>query len=548
MKTRLTPQAIEEYTTKGYWSHLTVGDRLDQRIREHPHKVAVVDSWKETTYGELGRVVERLALGFLGMGVRPGDRVASQLPNRMEALAVLFALARIGAVFVPIVPYYRKAEVEYILHHSEAAAVVIPSIFADFDHGAMIWELRPRLPFLKHIIAMGSPEQPGFSSLDNIIHSPLEERFPADYLERFKPQANDVFLLNYSSGSEAAPKAPMITHNIASLAIWRTQHLGMSESDVVLNLAPLYHGFGVLMAGFGACMSHGATLLMMDKFESHEALRLVEQRKVTLISAVPPQIVSLLGCPDLHRYHLTSLRVIVTSGTSPSPAAIPEVRARMGCPFINIWGMSEGGSSMPRLNDPPDVLAKTVGRPVHPAVEVGIFDEDRQRKMPPEKIGEVALRGPTVFVGYYKDAQRTEECFNQEGWYFTGDLGWFGQDGNLRLVGRMKDMINRGGEKISPREIEDLLLTHPKIQDAVLVGMPDPRLGERACAYVIPRPGQSVTLEEITTFLKGKDIAIFKLPERLEVRREFPMTPSGKVRKSLLREDINGKLREGERP
>lgn len=537
MQTRLTPELIREYTDKGYWKNLTVAERFDLAAQAHPDKVAVVDSQKRTTFRELAAMSRRLALGLLEMGVRPADRVAAQLPNRAEALAAVLAVSRMGVVLAPAVHYYRAAEMEYILNHSEAVAAIIPGTLEGFDYVEMMTGIRPRLPRLRHVLVLDRDPPPGTVSLARMLETPLEGRYPSDYLASFCPDPNEVAVLNYSSGTEAAPKAPMWTHNMLLLSHWRTEALGMTPGDVVLNLAPLYHGFALALAAMGASFYHGVTLVLMDRFAPEEALALVERERANVVLAVPPQVASILAL-DRSRYDLSSVRTFATGGAAASSEIVRQLRARAGCACIALWGSTEGGSLMCRIEDPPEVMATTVGRPVHPSVEFRALAEDRVTQVPQGETGELALRGPTVFAGYFKDPERTAAVFNQDGFCLTGDLAYVGPNGNWRMVGRRKEIINRGGEKISPLEVEEAVLAHPAVASVAVVAMPDRRLGERACAYVVPRQGADLTLEALATFLRERGLATFKLPERLEVVDSLPMTASGKVRRSALRELI----------
>lgn len=541
MKTRLTPEIIQAYTSQGYWGLETMADRFDKTVEAHPDKTAIVDAVGRTTFRQLSLMAQRLALGLIDAGVRPGDRVASQLPNRAEAMAAIIALARIGAILVPAVPYYRAAEMEYILSHSEATAAIVPANFQGFDYPEMMAGLRSRLPALRHLVVAGGEAPEGAISMDRILASPLEERYPAGYLDQFRADPNQPLILNYSSGSESAPKAAMMTHNIFLLGTWRTAPLGVTDRDVVLTLAPLHHGFGYVIGGLAPCVCHGATLVFMDRVIPEDALALVQRERVNVIVAVPPQVVSLLGAGPSH-YDLSSLRVVTTAGAAANPDVIRQLKIEAGCTYINMWGTTEGGSLMARPDDPPEVIATTLGRPAHPAMEFRILADDDLTELPPGEIGKIAMRGPTVFAGYFKDPERTRRAFNRDGFYVTGDLAYIGSDGNFRMVGRKNELINRGGEKISPLEVEEAILAHPGVAAIAVVAMPDPRLGERACAYVVPRPGAQVSLSDLASFLRGRGLAAFKLPERLEVVESLPMTPSGKVRKNLLRDELKLKL------
>ncbi|MDO8690891.1 MAG: AMP-binding protein, partial [Dehalococcoidia bacterium] len=487
MKTCLTPELIREYTEKGYWGNLTVAERFDLTAEARPDKTAVVDSQRRTSFRELAAMSRRIALALLELGVRPGDCVGAQLPDRVEAMAVALALSRIGAILAPAVHYYRAAEMEYILGHMGAVEAIIPGSFEGFDYVGMMAVIRPRLPGLRHVLVMDGEAPSGTTSLARMMES-IEDRYPPDYLEVFRPDANGVAVLNFSSGSEAAPKAPMWTHNMLLLGRWRTELLGVTADSVVLNLAPLYHGLGLVLGAIAPCIHHGATLVLMDRFVPEDAMALAERERANVVLAVPPQVASILAL-NLSRYDLSSIQAFATGGAAAGVELKRQIRARVGCELLALWGSTEGGSLMARLDDPPEVIDGTVGRPVHPAVEFRALADDQVTEVPVGEIGELAIRGPTVFAGYFKDPQRTAAIFNRDGFCLTGDLAYLGQDGNWRIVGRRKEIINRGGEKISPLEVEEAIQAHPGVAAAAVVAMPDQRLGERACAYVVPRDG-----------------------------------------------------------
>ncbi|MDP2663133.1 MAG: AMP-binding protein, partial [Dehalococcoidia bacterium] len=406
-----------------------------------------------------------------------------------------------------------------------------------------IASIRPRLPGLRHILVLDDEVPTGAVSLAQMLETPIEARYAPDYLASFRPDPNEVMLLNYSSGTEAAPKAPMWTHNMFLPSHWRTEILGVTDDDVVLNLAPLYHGFALVMAGIASSFHHGATLVLMDRFVAEDAVALAERERAQVVLAVPPQVASILAL-DLSRYDLSSIRAFATGGAAAGVELKRQLRARVGCELLALWGSTEGGSLMAHLDDPPEVIDGTVGRPVHPAVEFRVLADDQVTEVPVGEIGELAIRGPTVFAGYFKDPQRTAAIFNRDGFCLTGDLAYLGQDGNWRIVGRRKEIINRGGEKISPLEVEEAIQAHPGVAAAAVVAMPDQRLGERACAYVVPRVGVELSLGDIVSFLRSRGLATFKLPEHLEIVDSLPATGSGKVRRNTLREAIARKLRE----
>ncbi|MDP2936664.1 MAG: AMP-binding protein [Dehalococcoidia bacterium] len=544
IETRYTPEIIEEFTRKGYWSDKIIPDRLDERARLTPDKEAVVDSYRRVTYAQMARMVDRMALGFLELGIRKGERVTIQFPNRVEGLCLFYALGKIGAIVCPVVPYYRGAEVGYILESSESVAYIAPREFGGFDYAQMIEELRPRLPKFKHLIVAGGPVPAGAVSLDQILETPLESKYPPDYLRQFRPDANDVLAFVYTSGTESSPKGPIWTHNGCHNSRWFNEAWKINENETVLNLAPIFHALGLTEAGYVTPMVIGARMVMMDVFSPEEALRLIHQEKANVLLGVPPQLISILNHPGLGKWDLSSLRLATASGGPTPGEVIRQLREKIGCNFIAFWGMTECVVGMiTRLDDPVEVPCNSIGRPASDAVEIRVYSEDHSRVLGPGEPGEMAVRGPMVFGGYYKDPERTKQVFNEEGWFLTGDSVMMREDGNICFVGRKKDIINRGGEKISPREVEELLFTFPKVMNVAVVGMPDQRLGEKSCAYIIPKPGETITFDEVVNFLKEKRIANFKLPERVEIVDALPMTASGKIKKNVLRDDVVSKMK-----
>lgn len=553
IETRLTPALIAEYVSKGYWTDVTVGERFDRIVQTFPQKTAILDTQRSITYADFGRLVDRLSVGLHKLGIRRGDRVTAQLPNRVEALAAYFAVAKIGAVLCPVVPYYRGAEVRYILEHSESIAFILPDTFGGFDYVRMLQEIRPGLPDLRHVIIVGEAIPPGAIAFQELTAeqsgasstlAPAET--PARQPAALKPDANDPLVLMFTSGTEAAPKAPIWTHNTIHNCMSYNAGFGFTEKDTLLCLAPAYHAFG-LAVGCNVILSEiGATCVWMDSFDPEEALRLIERERITVALGVPPQLMALLNHPSLKKYDLSSLRIFIT-GAAPMPSeGIKRLRAEVGCSFITLWGASESvAGPITRADDPPELAATTVGRAGSPAVELAVFDEKRENILPTGQPGEMAVRGPFVHVGYFRDPELTKRCFHPDGWFFTGDSVVIDERGYVSFVSRIKDIINRGGEKISPREVEEHLYAHPKVLAVAVVGMPDPRLGERNCVYIVPRPGQTVTLEEIVSFLLDRGLAKVKLPERLELVESLPLTASGKVRKIALRQDVARKLEQG---
>jgi 2,3-dihydroxybenzoate-AMP ligase len=536
-------ELAQEYLAKGYWKGITVSRALDQAVERYPDRLALVQGEWRLTYQQMGLLAERLALGFWERGLGPGDVVTVQMPNWVEFVLVHYALAKLGAITLPVIPLYRRKEMGHILGFSRSVAYVLPSDFGGFDYLSMLKELRPGLPHLKEVFVVGERVPEGAHSIQAMLVQEREGEggYPPGYLSRPRSDHRDVACMVVTGGTTGQPKGVPRTHNelISHCYNW-TKVLGATPESAFLVPIPVTHVFG-LVEGVYIPLCNGAKLVLMDRFEPQDALRLIQREGVTLALLVPALIVTLLNFPRLEEYDTSTLKVIVTGGGPCPQEVITQAKARLGCDLISEYGMSEGPLSTTVLGDPPEVVSTSVGTPHCEGAEFKIVDEQR-REVAPGQAGELAFRGPTLFAGYFEQPQETAEAFDQEGWFYTGDLCFQDQHGNLHIVGRKKDTIKRGGETIIPREIEELLYTHPKVLHAAVIGMPDQRLGERVCAYVVPRGGEVLTLHEIVSFLRAKGIATFKLPERLELVQELPITPPSKIQKNVLREDILRKL------
>ena len=541
IETIVTPEMIEEYTTKGFWGEMTVRDHFQQRVKETPHRVAVIDRESRITYRELDEMSNRLAFRFLELGVKKEDIVCIQLPNCIEFVSTFFGLIKIGAIVVSFPMPFRKKEVGYILDLTQAPAIVIPSEFKGFDYLKMVRELSIDLPKLQHIIMSGDTVPSGINSLKEMLESKVEERYAPDHLQKIDIDANDIPLIFITAGTEAEPKAPMWTHNTVNAIVPSLREaFGLTEHSIAFCAVPICSGFGGFFGCFMILALAGHTLVLLDTFDPRETLEWVEKENVTHLLAVSAQVIPMLNLSNLNEYDLGSLRCWISFG-APVPAAVArEAHSKMGCKVLSGYGSTEAVAIVPRWDDPLEVVTETVGRPI-PQCEIRILDDDGQ-DVPFGEAGELCARGATPFVGYYGRPDLTKKSRNKEGWLFTGDRALIGDDGNVRIVGRKKDMILRGGMNISAEEIEELLFTHPKVLNTSVVAMPDQRMGEKVCAYIIPKEGDMISLKEVVSFLKEKDLAIYKLPERVELVDDLPITPAGKVQKRLLRADVAGKL------
>jgi non-ribosomal peptide synthetase component E (peptide arylation enzyme) len=526
-QTRLTPELIERYTRSGHWGTETFYHIFAQRAEAHPDREAIIDPRQRVTYGELLAGVDRLAAAFQHLGIGPGDVVTIQLPNWVEFAFVFFALERVGAVANQIGPDFRSREVEYILRFSESRAFVCPATFRHFDYVPMIRELRPKLPDLKVVCVLGGGRDPDTVSLDEMLYS----RSPLPPLVPQPMGANDVMRLAFTSGTTGDPKGVAHSFN-TTLSACRILNSTMevTERDVFLVYLPLGLNWGYLTL-LQAVMV-GARGVLLDRFDARTALELIERERITYMPSAPASLIAMLNDPALGYFDLTSLRVVITGGASCPIETIRAFQVRIPGRLIELYGMLETGfHTFTRLTDDPEVVVGTIGRSA-PGMGLRLIDA-HERDVPPGAEGEIAAEGPSVHLGYHNNPTANAELFTADGWFRTGDLGQLDAAGNVKIVGRLKEMINRGGKKFFPREIEELLYTHPKILHAAIVGVPDPRLGERNCLCVIPREGASLSLAEVVDFLRDS-IAVYKLPEEMEIFDDFPFTPTGKIQRHVL--------------
>jgi len=535
----IIPEARREAATAaGLWGDRLIIDGLDELATARPDDIATVCHQVETgsdralTYGEIRRMSERAAAGLLRLGVRPGDAVAAQLPGWWHYFVLYPACARIGAAFNPLMPIFRQRELRFMLGFPKTKVLIVPSSFRGFDYPAMIDSIRSDLPDLQHVIVAGSDGPEGFEDL--LLDPALDSDIPS--LASYRPASNDVTELMYTSGTTGEPKGVMHTPNtlLANTALaWEL--FGLSLRDTVFMGSPLAHQTGFLYA----CMmtlSRGVKSVVQDIWEGPAAARLIEREGCTVTVASTPFLTDLVREAGRGEADISSLRLFLCAG-----APIPRVLLRQatetlpGLYVMSAWGMTENGvvtATYP--GDPEEKVFETDGRAI-PHQQVRVVN-DNGNVVPPGTEGRLQARGPTHFVGYFQrpDAWQVDE----EMWFETGDNARMDADGYIRITGRSKDIIIRGGENVPVVEVENLLYRHPDIVDAAVVGVPDPRLGERGCAVVTLREGAAMDLGGLMTWLSDQELAKNYLPERLEVIDEFPRTPSGKIQKFRLREQF----------
>jgi fatty-acyl-CoA synthase len=511
----------------------TIGDGLDRTAARRPDGEALVEvaTGRRWTYAEFVAQVDALAFGLLGAGVRTGDRVGIWAPNVAEWVFVQYATAKIGAVLVNINPAYRTHELEYVLNQAGVSVLVAARSFKTSDYAGMIEEVRPRCAVLRQVVLLGSAEWDALASASG----------DRDELARVQASLSpdDPINIQYTSGTTGFPKGATLSHhNIVNNGFFVGSLCGYTEDDRVCIPVPFYHCFGMVMGNLG-CTTHGATMVIpAPAFDPATTLRAVAQERCTSLYGVPTMFIAELGVADFDSYDLSSLRTGIMAG-SPCPVEVmKQVVDRMGMTEVTIcYGMTETSpvSTQTRADDTLDRRVATVGR-VHPHVEVKVVDPATGRTLPRGEPGELCTRGYSVMLGYWDEPEKTAETIDAARWMHTGDLAVMDSGGYVNITGRIKDIVVRGGENISPREVEEFLYTHPDVRDVQVVGVPDVRYGEELCAWVILRDGVSgLTPEAVREFAGGR-LAAYKIPRYVLVVDEFPMTVTGKVRKVEMRE------------
>lgn len=525
----------ERYRARGYWAGETIGDAFDRSVRQNAGRLAVVDGPRRITYEALGELVDRMTAALAARALGNGARVVFQLPNILEFVVGYFAALRIGAIPVTCLPAHRHTEIGYLARFTEAAAWFIPSELRGFDYVAMAEELRGSLPALREVFVVGDRAGDKMTRVGDVLERPAVERSS----ERFRPRAEDVAVFQLSGGTTGLPKVIPRTHDDY---LFNTRHFAATTSfdrDAVLLVSiPVAHNFPLACPGIQGALLLGARVVLTPSPEPETVFSLIERERVTWIPAVPASVITWLAHPRRTRYDLSSIRTLAVGGSRLNPEPARAVLDALGPVLTQVYGMAEGLLCCTRHDDPIEVIVETQGRPMSPGDEIRIVD-DGGNAVPDGEIGELECRGPYTIRGYYRADDHNRTAFSADGFYRTGDLVRRHPSGNLVVEGRHKDTINRGGEKISSEEVENLILAHPAVLNVAVVAMPDPVLGERMCACVIPRPGATLTLDELTRFLiHDRRVAKFKLPERLELRDDFPTTAVGKVSKKDFREQV----------
>lgn len=539
--TRYTPQMIEQYLQSGEWTRETLSELWDRNAERYPDREALVDSQTRLTWGTAKKWIDRLALGLLEAGLKKDDMVVLQLPNCVELMVLIVACEKAGLLSLPVLRTFRHNEMQYIIEHVHAAAVVIPSEFRGFDYYTMIKDIQQNVDTLKHIFFCGNQTPAGYRTITEMVAKPWEERYPRDFLADKTCPATEVSLVVSTSGTTGFPKFveyPISARFCSAKGRVRKYHYTAEDTFGIFGA-----GIGTAISAYFAAPLAGSKIVMMEHFDAEAALKLVQDERISVIGSAPAILIMMVRHPDFDKYDLSSLRLVESGGAPLSYEDGREIEEKMGCTVVQRYGSMDAGMGFEGIpEDPIDLRLRYPGRPFA-GTEIKLVDGSGREVLPGE-VGRIMLRGPSGSSGYYLDPESTRQKWSADGWHDMGDLGRIDKQGYLSIVGREKDIIIRGGQNIYPIEIENILAEHPKVVEAAIVAMPDQVMGEKACAYVVVKPGQSFTFEDMVAYLDGREVAKYKLPERLELIEQLPLLPGvSKVDKKALVKDIADKLK-----
>lgn len=538
-------ELAHRYRRSGCWRGVTLGAALrDWAGRKRADSIALVSGDRRWSYRELDAEVDRLAIGFRRLGLVGGDRVVVHLPNVPEFLFTTFALFRIGALPIFALPAHREHEIGYFCDHADAVAYVGDGASRGFDPGRLASRVGSADQRLAHIVVLGGerPLADGQVDLASLRATDVSEQEAREEVDRAAPDPTDVALFLLSGGTTGLPKLIPRTHDDYLYNVERSSEVAGFDTDTVYLVAlPIAHNFPYGCPGALGTWSAGGRVVLTTDPSPDAAFPLVARENVTVTALVPALVLRWVEAAERTEHDLRSLDVVEVGGAKLVPELARRIRPGLGCDVQQVFGMAEGLLNFTRRDDPDEVKLTTQGRPISPEDQIAVVDA-LGNPVDEGAAGELITQGPYTLRGYYRAPEHNERAFTPDGWYRTGDVVRLDRAGNLIVEGRAKDLINRGGEKISAEEVEDLLLGHPNVRNVAAVAMPDPDLGERTCVYVIPRDGDGPTLDDLLTYLDGRGVAKYKWPERLEIVPELPTTNVGKIDKSALRDDVLQRL------
>jgi acyl-CoA synthetase (AMP-forming)/AMP-acid ligase II len=527
----LVSSRVERFMSSGEWQLTTSNDVLEQHAFETPDRIALVDGRRRVSYREYYDAVRALAAAFVELGVTRSDVIAIQLPNWVDFAIVVGAAVYAGIPFCQVHQAFRSKEVALVLKFTGASVMVVAEQFGGFDYLRMVEDLRGDAPALKTIAVVGDGVADRFFDVRAAMNRRSISPKIEEALRRRRPLGNDLARFAFTSGTTGDPKAVMHSHN-TTLATVRShvRDQAVKSASAFLLFLPVGLNWGISTTL--QALVAGAKIVFMERFDAARALALIEEERITHIVTAPTSLIALIDAPELKDRDVSSLEVVITGGASCPVDVLRRARERLPARITEMYGMLESGAqARTRLDDDPIEVAGTVGRPCN-GTEIRILDRDGN-EVPQGSVGEVTCFGPAIMIGYYNNPAANAQAFTADGWFRTGDLGFFDASGRLTISGRKKEMIIRGGANVYPREIEEALFGHPDIVDAAVVGVAHPRLGETVVACVVPRENATLTFEDVTAYLAPR-IAKYKLPERLVLLDQLPRNATGKIQRSEL--------------
>lgn len=531
----------EKYNRLRWWAGLTLGDLLEKAADIYPSKEALVDDKSRLTYSQVRAIVHRLAISLMELGIKTMDRVLVQLPNWNEFVYSYFALQKIGAIPVLLIDRYRPYEINHLFRLTGATSWIVPEKYRKTDYLPIIKDVLKNSPKAKHVILARGGRHRGLLNLETMIEqTKLKERDLVRLAKR-RPDPMQVAHMGPTGGTTGLPKVVPRTHNSLICGIeYAARAWEMDIHDTCLLAGPIGHDLMFTKGLCGSFFTLGKTVFL-DSTDPTDICRTIQQEKVTAIVWVPTLAKRLIDFEGLKDYDLSSLKKMHCGGGVSQPEIIKGVWEKLGCTFFNAYGGTEGQTTITHSEDNPQTILHTVGRPTCPYDTYKVVDR-KGKELPPNTPGELIIKGPGIFTGYYKAPKENKMALNKEGFFSTGDVVKIDEAGNVTITGRIKEMINRGGESISATEIEGLVMGHPGVAIVAVIPMPDPVMGERVCAYIQPKPGANLNFDKIISYLKERKASVLQFPERIEFIVDMPLTKAEKVDKKTLTEDIKKKI------
>lgn len=535
------PEDAERYNRRRWWLGLTWGDIIDRAADLYPDKVGIADDTHRFTWGQARDRVDRLARGFIDIGIEARSFVLLQIPNWHEYILAFYALEKIGAIPVLLIARHGLAEIKHICGLTNPVAWIGPAKYRNTDFLSILQEVQAHYPGLERLISVRSPSSAPFTSLESLMEREELNLFERQDLEERRPDPMEVSMILLTGGTTGLPKAVPRTHNdyIASVE-YHSKAWEVTSEDCVLTVAPVSHA-QAMHNGVGGAMFNCAKYVITDSTDARDICKVIGREKVTAFPTVPALVQRIVDLDDLKTYDLSSLKKIYSGGAPSTPELVRSVYERMGCKFVNAFGSSEGPGAMTRLDADIETICTTVGKKDCPYTRFRIVDQYGE-EVEQGREGELTAKGPNIFTGYFRSHEDNLKTFTEDGFFKTGDLARIDGSGTITITGRIKETILRGGETISAVAIERMIVSHPSVHEAAVIGMPDRVLGERICAYVCVNAGCSLGFEEMIAHLKNIGASVLQLPERLEIIHEMPLSKVGKADKRALKEDIARKL------